>query len=156
MNPGPFSYGTGQARDDAEHLRDALATHLAGRDVLCIGHSWGGAVLDYGKLIGVLDRPVITLGAPVKLFSNPFEDTRLRDDGDDTDSGLYVARRPDDPVRSENPISIALALLSGALVNHDYMLAWHSGGERRGGVWGISGAGLLCSAKYGGGCPSGR
>ena len=130
-HPGPLLFGTGQAKDDAEHLRDELRSKLAGHRILGIGHSWGGAVLDYGKLIGVLDIPVISLGAPVKLFSNPFQDTRLRTDGDHPGDAIYVARRPDDPVRDENPLAILKALISGQLLNHDYMLAWHVDGIRQ-------------------------
>jgi hypothetical protein len=152
-HPTLTSFGTGQAEEDAKNLKAEIETKLRNRKVLCIGHSWGGAVLDYGKLRGILDMPAISIGAPVKLFSNPIEDTRLRDDGDYPADGLYVARRPDDPVRGEDPIAIAVALVRGELTNHDYMLAWHGPTKRPGGVWGLSGDGMLCSAKHGGSCP---
>ncbi len=152
-NPGPTSFGTEQAENDAKNLKAEITARLGDRKVLCVGHSWGGAVLDYGKLRGVLDVPAISIGAPVKLHSNPIQTTRLRPEGDHAAEGLYVARRPDDPVRDENAVAIALALARGQLVNHDYMLAWHGPTQRRGGVWGVSGEGMLCSAKHNGGCP---
>lgn len=126
-SPGPLSFGTGQAEDDARKLATVLGERS---DVLLVGHSWGGAVIDYGRLMGIVDAPGITLGSPRKLYSNPFQYTRLRPDGD-LPGELWIVRRPDDPIASENVLDALHALIdSSQLAAHDYRLA--------DGTWGIS------------------
>lgn len=96
--------------------------------------------------------PAVSIGSPVKLFASVFETTRLRPNGVDVAGNIYIARRPDDPIASESFLTLALARAQGNLINHSYTTAWH-GDRVLGGVWGISGPGILCSAEDGGGCP---
>ncbi|MBX3226303.1 MAG: hypothetical protein KIT84_43030 [Labilithrix sp.] len=147
-SPGPLSFGTEQARADAKRLQEEIdAAKL--KNVLLVGHSWGGAVVDFGQQKGILTAPAISIGAPPKLHSNPLQSTRLRPDGD-TAGEIFVRRRPDDPIADENVLVAIRALIDDdGLAGHDYMMARSGTPARPGGTWGLSGAGTLCSAQLG-------
>jgi hypothetical protein len=163
------TYTESHVRDDATRLRGALdAAPLGGRQVMLVGHSWGGAIVDYGKTQTTDRRPpdaqhppilgnvrALAFAAPKDLPTSlqPWPFIGLGADGEYDEGRLLVRRRPDDLV-GKGGLWPVLSGFGGP--THNYTMASHddgSGAVLQGGFWGISGPGLLCSAAFGNNCP---
>lgn len=135
---------------DAKALRATIDAVRPGVDVMYVGCSWGGGIIDYGKTRNILgDVPGLAIASPLDLptLMQPWPFVGLSHTGDHGD--LLVVRRPDDAVGQGGlrPLKSAFAGPT-----HNYTLAWH-GDQIPGGFWGITGEGMLCPAAFDDDCP---
>jgi len=136
---------------DAKNLKRTIDETRAGVDVMYVGCSWGGAIIDYGKTRNILgDAPVLAIASPLDLptLMQPWPFVGLSHTGYHGD--LLVVRRPDDAVGQGGLRPIASSF---AGPTHNYTFAWHGDDQIAGGFWGISGPGMLCPAAFDDDCP---